>query len=226
LIDRGIYFGGWERLTIEFIDNYVKPGYVVIEVGANVGSHTLNIAKKVGINGKVYAFEPTNFARGKLADNIQLNENLAPIVEVCNYLVTDHDNSVPRRDVRSSWNISDKDHFFSEKVISDSISLDAFTKINDINKVDVIKVDVDGYDCKVIFGASEIIKKNKPIVYIELCEYALNEQGNSIDELFLFFSDMGYSKVLHEDGTSIHSPSQVKSIIGLDRSINAIFLFD
>ena len=61
-IDFATYFEGWEPETIAFIERYVNQGNTVIEVGANVGIQTLSLAKKVGPKGKIYAFEPTEFA--------------------------------------------------------------------------------------------------------------------------------------------------------------------
>ncbi len=224
LIDRSIYFGAWEKTTIKFIKKYVKPGFVVIEVGANVGSHTLTIAKCAGDKGKVFAFEPTNFARKKLQKNISLNHGFEKIIKVENYLVTDNDNHIPNRNIKSSWNVLDKESSSSELVTSESISLDFFYKGRDLSRIDVIKIDVDGYDFKVISGAEELLKKFKPVVYIELCEYALNEQGDSIDDIFSFFNNLGYTEVIHEDGSVILDSKQVKEAVGLDSSINGCFM--
>src|SRR5689334_16414097 len=78
-IDFAIYLlGGFEVRTLRRYTQLVKPGDIVLDIGANVGAHTLPLAQLVGPTGKVYAFEPTLYAFGKQRTNISLNPELAP----------------------------------------------------------------------------------------------------------------------------------------------------
>lgn len=61
------------------------------------------------------------------------------------------------------------------------------------DKVDLLKIDVDGYDFKVLQGAEETIKKHRPKIYIELCQYTLSEQENSLKDVFEFLGNFGYA---------------------------------
>ena len=79
LIDISIFFGGWEKTTIQFLKANVKENDVVIEVGANIGAHTLLIGSLVGNGGSVIAVEPTDFALKKLRKNIDLNPHIKSI---------------------------------------------------------------------------------------------------------------------------------------------------
>ena len=66
-IDFSIYLlGAFERSTVVTLERLVKPGDVVLDIGANIGAHTLGVARSVGAAGRVYAFEPTDFAFDKL----------------------------------------------------------------------------------------------------------------------------------------------------------------
>jgi tRNA G37 N-methylase Trm5 len=76
-IDFSIYLlGAFEPETRRALKGAVKPDYVVFDVGANVGAHTLTLARCVGKSGKVYAFEPSDFAFAKLRRNLSLNPEL------------------------------------------------------------------------------------------------------------------------------------------------------
>ena len=72
-VDRGIFLLGWEPHTLNWLNAHLKSGDTVIEVGANVGAHSLTISSLVGSSGCLYAFEPTNYAFSKLNKNFQLN---------------------------------------------------------------------------------------------------------------------------------------------------------
>src|SRR4051812_4172311 len=62
-IDFAIYLGGiFERDTARALARLVEPSSLVLDIGANIGAHTLRLAKLVGPHGRVLAFEPTDFA--------------------------------------------------------------------------------------------------------------------------------------------------------------------
>jgi 23S rRNA G2069 N7-methylase RlmK/C1962 C5-methylase RlmI len=74
LIDNSMFYDGcFEPTTTRVIKEQVKQGMTVLDIGANVGCHTLQLAKLAGKNGKVIAFEPMSWALSKLKRNIALN---------------------------------------------------------------------------------------------------------------------------------------------------------
>src|SRR5271169_5459592 len=76
-IDFSIYLlGAFERSTVVTLEKLVKSGDVVMDIGANIGAHTLGLARSVGPSGRVFAFEPTDFAFEKLKRNLALNPKL------------------------------------------------------------------------------------------------------------------------------------------------------
>src|SRR5271165_6032794 len=73
LIDSSIYYtGAFEPETTAAIRRLVRTGFVALDIGANVGCHTLRMAKLVGTAGRVFAFEPMPWARAKLQKNLSL----------------------------------------------------------------------------------------------------------------------------------------------------------
>jgi len=79
--DLAVYlFGAFEPATSAALARHVTPGMIVLDVGANIGSHTLHLANLVGVAGRVCAFEPTAFAYTKFVRNLSLNPLLEPRV--------------------------------------------------------------------------------------------------------------------------------------------------
>src|SRR6266850_1982257 len=76
-IDFSIYLlGAFERSAISTYRRLIPPAAVVLDIGANVGAHTLHLARAVGEDGRVYAFEPTVYAFDKLQRNLALNPDI------------------------------------------------------------------------------------------------------------------------------------------------------
>ena len=106
-IDFTIFMGGWEKETLRVLRKELHPRDVVIEVGANVGAHTLLMASLVGPAGKVIAVEPTRFARTKLQNNLRLNPGLSNVT-VVSAVVSNHDLATPKLEINSSWSVDGK----------------------------------------------------------------------------------------------------------------------
>ncbi len=223
LVDFGTFIGGWEPATIDFLNKTLTDGDDVIEVGANVGAHTLLIGKLVGKKGRVYAFEPTEFALNKLRKNISLNPEINNIT-IRTELVTNGESNLPKIDIRSSWSVDGKNTpQFSSIKNPRAISIDDFSSEVALDNLILMKVDVDGYDYKVLQGAQSTISKFLPIIFCELCEYALNEQNDSIKYIFEMLLPMGYGVYL-EDGTKINDVDSVLRLVGDETSVNGVFV--
>jgi FkbM family methyltransferase len=215
--------GGWEKATIRYLNESVKEGHVVIEVGANVGSHTLFMARNVGQSGRVYAFEPTDYAAGKLQANLRLNSEIVNVV-LRREMVTNSDGDLPNLSIKSTWMLDGKYVDPCNLESPRSISLDRFVSEEGIDRIDLIKIDVDGYDYKVLEGAKSIINRFKPIIFCELYEKGLREQGDSIDKIFVLLGSLGY-EAYADDGTSLLGGAEdVIRITGYDGSVNGVFL--
>ena len=82
-IDFAIYlFGQFEPATAAAYARHVRPGATVLDIGANIGAHSLRLAQQAGPGGRVIACEPTAYGRDKLRRTLALNPALAPRVEL------------------------------------------------------------------------------------------------------------------------------------------------
>lgn len=220
VIDTAIFMGGWEPGTIAFLGQTLKPGDVVVEVGANIGAHTLPISKIVGPSGSVYAFEPTVFARGKLLRNIEINPAFSGNITVLPQPVTNKEHAFPRTEIQSAWREGQAPH--SEKVETPPTTLDEFVKSGTFDRISLLKVDVDGYDYKVLQGSVDMLQAFRPLIFVELCEYTLQAQGDSVRDIFALLQKLGY-RPFYENGQPMGGVDDVLRQIRLDTSINGIF---
>ena len=103
-IDLSIYLlGSFEPSVTKSYRRLVAPGDVVLDIGANVGSHTLPLARAVGDTGRVVAFEPTGWAFAKLRANLALNRELSTRVTAEQVMLVSPDESTLPTAIYSSW---------------------------------------------------------------------------------------------------------------------------
>jgi FkbM family methyltransferase len=200
-IDFSIYLlGAFEPGTQKTLSKLIKPGDIVFDIGANIGAHTLGMARSVGPSGKVYAFEPADFAFAKLRQNFSLNPELesrlhahqvflgAPIAE-----------STPMQ-VYASWPLR-HDRTVHPKHRGRLVSaaqasadtLDSFVERYKIDRVDLIKMDVDGCELPVLQGGLQTIQRFHPILVMEMSPYVHAEHNYNFGDFITLLRNSGYS---------------------------------
>jgi hypothetical protein len=102
-IDFSIYLlGAFEPITVAACGRLIRPGDTILDIGANIGALTLPMARMAGPAGKVYTFEPTQFAYAKLKANLALNPEIAARIVASQMMLTDVAAAVAEP-IYSSW---------------------------------------------------------------------------------------------------------------------------
>lgn len=230
-IDLALYlFGSFEPATRAALAKFVKPGMTVLDVGANIGAHTLYLAKLVGSEGRVFAFEPTEFAFAKLTRNLALNPALTSrvIAQQCYLAATDKED-IPD-EIWSSWPLAAGDdlhpvHLGAGKSTTGARARSVDGVLADYGSppVGVIKMDVDGAECDVLSGAAKTMAKDRPVFVMEWTPYTLEERGRSFAEMISFFAPLGYRFFHQTTGRELPSDAAaVARVVGEGGSINVI----
>jgi FkbM family methyltransferase len=162
-----------EQTAADLLENIQKA--VILDIGANVGSQTLplaRIASKQG--GLVYAFEPTEWACRKLMRNLEANPELATFVQLHQCFVTRPDITEIPNASSASWSLSDqmegRNNFLGiEKSTlgAGPVTIDGFLREHEIDVVHFIKLDVDGYEADVLMGAMDCLRVSHPAIMME-----------------------------------------------------------
>lgn len=173
-------YGEWCDFELLVLSRFIAPGDIVIDIGANVGTHTVAFAEMVGPSGRVFAFEPQRSVFYLLAGNVALN-GLTNVfchqMAVGNEIGTITVPLAPAPHVRYNYGgvrLRDK----GERVVlmhgvecPDSITLETvpITKVDAIETPScrAIKIDVEGMEIDVLRGAMETIERCRPVLYLE-----------------------------------------------------------
>lgn len=173
----------FEPCETRLMSTELKPGDVVVDVGANIGYYTLLAASKVGAQGKVYAFEPdpTNFAL--LKKNVELNGHRN--VVLVNKAVTDKSGELKL--YLSDVNMGDHRAYASEEnrpsITIPCTTMDDFFRGHK-GRVDFIKIDIQGFECHALRGMQETLRRSPGVrLTAEFWPYGLTRAGDSPEEL-------------------------------------------
>jgi FkbM family methyltransferase len=222
-IDFAIFLqGGFEPMTLREYGRLVKAGDTVFDIGANIGAHTLPLARLVGPHGTVAAFEPTDYAFGKLRRNLALNPLLEKrIIAVQALLVSKTEDQKPEA-IPSSWSLEaplpgDTIHpvhkgSYNSLQGATAVQLDQWVDKSNLDRLDFIKIDVDGFEIDVLEGAKQTLKRFRPRIMMEFAPYVFEDRGRSFAELIAFLQMSGYlARQVHGKILNL-SPSLEQSI--------------
>ena len=192
------FFGVFEPALTSYMRNWLRLGDVAIDVGANIGVHTVLLSRLVGPTGRVHAVEasPSIFAR--LKEN--LTRNGADNVVVHNVAVLDAPGTVSvflheasneggTTVVQSEAERRDT----SIEAIVAALPLDQIVPAEDLRRTRLIKIDVEGAEWLVTRGMRSVLPTLADCAIImEVTPTALADFGASVDALVAVFSEYGY----------------------------------
>jgi FkbM family methyltransferase len=175
------------------LQQILKPGDVVVDVGANAGFITLAAAQRIGPSGRIIAMEPQPKIYGFLKDHIRLNNHCN--VQALNVAVGDRNGTVSfvcdRDDDRSRVDASGR-------ISIPMLTLDEALRQEHIASVDFLKIDVEGYELFVLQGAPDTLRKTR-YIYIETDLETYARSGYTIEDVLAFLRDASFELFVPND---------------------------
>jgi len=217
-IDLSIYLlGGFEPSTLRGYREFVELGDVTLDIGANIGAHTLPLACLVGPSGRVIAFEPTEYAYTKLRRNLELNPELARRVDARQTMLASSEGEAMPEGIYSSWPLDGGDdlherhrgrlkstHGATRRVLDDVVE-----ELN-LPRIDLVKLDVDGNELEVLRGARRSLRRFKPVLMLELAPYVSDANPTEFDAML---------ELLWSENYAIFEAANKRALPGTPRGI-------
>jgi FkbM family methyltransferase len=231
-IDLSLFlFGGFQKHICR--SRYLSPPKdgIIFDIGANFGAMTLRFAGLVPF-GRVYAFEPTFYAFERLKKNISLNPVLAARITAVQSFVSSSSSDRPAEQVYASWKVGGADskkghkmHGGVKKSVQGvpTVSIDEFCLQQSLHRMDLIKIDTDGYEFEVLKGAEKIIKSFSPVVIFETALYVLQERGIEFGWFLNYFEGLDYTLINSSNDRRI-TARNIKEQLPLKSTVDIIAL--
>jgi FkbM family methyltransferase len=190
-----------EQFEWEFYVKHIKPGMTLFDVGANVGEVTTLFSHFTRNDGKVHSFEPVPDTYNKLK---QVTEGTGRE----NYVLNNFALSDQIKEMEmyvypkgySGWNTIVDRHLDKygisikpeNKISIKADTLDNYCKEQKIEKIDLLKIDVEGYELDVLLGGIKLFREKR----VKCCVFEFGtttyDRGHTYKDLQKFFSDLGY----------------------------------
>lgn len=211
-----LLYGVYGEYETQLVRELIKPGMNVLDIGANIGYFTLIFSDLAGDSGRVWAFEPEPKNFSMLSENLRVNsiKNVEAVPKALSrergHLTLFLDKSNLGNMSLSSENIPDH----GGRVEVETVSLDEC--IGD-QRVDFIKIDVQGAEGVVFDGAERVISKNKPKILVEFWPYGLKNLGTDPDIFLKKMEAWGYRFSILDPQAKSKRQATIEEIVRVSR---------
>jgi FkbM family methyltransferase len=236
-VDLAIYLGLYQRFPEEILRSELRPGESAIDIGANIGAHTLTLARAVGAGGQVVAVEPTAYAFQKLKKNLELNETLADHVIAVQCALNDGAATlVSGTQFYSRWPLNETGGALHAEHMGkyESAGGARFVALDDLmhelrsegrmrGTIAFVKLDVDGHELVVLKGAQKLLTDDRPVILMEVAPHVQDEVPDRFEALVEMLHQFGYRFESAVDGKPLpDSAVGLRTMIPFGASIDAI----
>lgn len=196
-----VVYGEYCPAEARLLQQLIRPGMTVVEIGANMGSHSVDMARACA-PGPFYAFEPQPRLFQILCANLALNDvdNALAYPEACG--AEEGEAMIPRIDYAQRGN-------FGGVSLGDATDAGIVVRVRPIDALDLpacglLKIDVEGFEAQVVLGARETIRRCRPVIYIE------NDRAAKQQELISLIAGLDYRLYWHTP--ALYDPANFRGV--------------
>lgn len=194
-----IYSGNYQPAVTQILRQYTKPGDFCLDVGANLGFYTIKLGRWVLPGGKVAAFEANPSMINRIRQNIALNNfTHVSVIQKAIHNKLGTSSFYIRADPGKSSIHGHRATESDQQITVETLTIDEFIAQSRWDRLDIIKIDIEGNDCNALLGAAQALRCFRPFIVFE---YARDTPPETADAAFSLLAALDYGvQVLHANG--------------------------
>jgi FkbM family methyltransferase len=208
-VGRNLFLSGCkEPNEFAYLDKVIKPGMVFLDLGANIGLHTILASRRVGSKGTVIAVEPSSREFRRLQANVKLNRlknvillNIAASDSRSTATLHIADENNPGQNTLGDFIYPGVIESGTEHVELNSVD-NIISEFN-IKHIDIVKMDIEGHEFFALHGMSMLLQRDHPLILSEISETALQKQNCSPEQIFTLLHGMGYKAMAFNESSGM-----------------------
>ncbi len=200
LIDRSIIgFGSYEPRLHKYIDRFVGEGSICMDVGANLGAIAMHLGENVKPDGQVICFEPIPSVSNRLNQHVKRN-GLEPIISVEHVALSNKCEQTQMAIAKETHvnqgmsSLVEWEHQeLTQSISVECMTLDHYVEVKRLQRLDFMKIDIQGAEPLLLEGGNNAFQKLKPVVAMEIAPTSLEASHYSSQKIIAMMEDMGYN---------------------------------
>ena len=197
-IERWMWAGAYERELVQLMKRILKSGMTVLDVGANIGYFSALASGLVGNSGQVHAFEPMPQNLSRLRQNLSAFGWAHPYP----YAVGNATGTAMLyfNESEAGWASLFNSNDLKRRANIDVIRLDDWVRDHAVNRIDFIKMDIEGGEFHALQGAQEALSRFRPVIVAELNAICLARDHRKPEDVLVLLRGLGYDCSQFKDG--------------------------
>jgi len=191
------WYGYYEKELGDLLKKIVKPGDVVLDLGANIGYFSLLVANNLP-SVKVISFEPVASLFQNMNDNISLNniKNILTVNAAVGEITEEKELFVSAPDNLGMSSFHQPENHSGKKERVKVVAIDDWVKTSGLSKIDVIKLDVEGSELGALKGMKEVVQKQKPVLIVEVNPETLSMFNLKPSDIYDYLKQLNFEEFL------------------------------
>lgn len=186
--------GTYEAEIGKLIRTCLKPGYIALDIGANIGLQSIRMSQCCGEEGLVLAFEPLTYLQEKFDKNIALNN--CTNVKLFPFALSDNETAIDIKINENNWNqgtfsLNNTNNGNKSQQLTVKIA-DKLEAIEKLPKLHLIKIDVEGFEYHVLRGLKATLQKHRPRIIFEYDSNYWMATNQQIISCYDFLTELNY----------------------------------
>jgi FkbM family methyltransferase len=186
------WLGRKDHYDVYHLQRFLQPGHVFLDIGANFGYYSVMLASRLDKQGVIHAFEPNPPTLARLRHHVAIN-GLEDLIQVHAVALSDQEGTAAlamREGNTGSANIVSSDAASAPVRLA---TLDAFCDEQGLTRLDAVKIDVEGFEERVLMGGQRSLRRWRPVLLLELEPARLADKQSSAERVARLLHELGYA---------------------------------